>query len=456
MKRIGLVLLIGTLILPAVEWDIKQITTTNDKQNYSMILTLDAEGFARVLFGQMDTTLGTYQGDLRVFSNVSGSWEEKIVTAVNDSFSATSERLVVDSKGNTYIGFLSVYDGRIADIWLACDSSGEFELTKLLEDNSVSFDMDMAIDNDDNIHIIYRYGYAFPKEGFTYGYLDNEGFHTEVIIDTIDIRNLSCYDFVVDNDNKPHLFWTGSDTSLYHITQSSFYPSGWKNEKISGTSVGYMGAANISATVDDSNFLHVVCRTTEGIRYVTDKSGNWEEEMISDNPDDYWPVIVVDEDEYVHIMCDAFPSAYYVNSKIGWGNKESVPAGFLPDGDFFVIDASGYGHYTFFNIYPDLTGDIFYGMSSMPLISIKETRIGTPNVVELRNGKICFSISRSSQVTLNLYDASGRRVETIASRCFPPGEHTVPINSAELPRGVYFVRGQFGEYAASAKYVITH
>jgi len=51
---------------------------------------------------------------------------------------------------------------------------------------------------------------------------------------------------------------------------------------------------------------------------------------------------------------------------------------------------------------------------------------------------IDFSVTRSCDVTLRVYDVTGRLVETLASREYEHGTHTVPFDADGLPSGLYF------------------
>lgn len=449
MKRIGWILLAGVTLLSAVAWDIERINTSEDKTYQDAVIALDAEGYARVVFVQRgDTSIGR---ELHMASNSSGSWSEKVVFELNDTFVCEYKGVVVDSKGNTFFTFWANFD-----IYLACDSSGEFETHKLTE-YEVGFPSPaLALDKDDNVHLVY-----LRPDGLCYGYIDNQGFHSQLIIDISDIADVYVdFDFVIDKGDTPHVFFPGSDSTLYHAFPSSLCASKWLTEQLSDCHIIYPGVANISAAINNSNNLHVAYHYGDGIRYLTNESGEWEEEIISENSDDYCPCIAVDKKGEVHVIVFAPGStlwSYYVNKKNGWDAKEQVVSGgWFADGRFFDVDASGYGHFVFDNLYPDLTGDVFYGRSLMPLISVSESPTETePLVIEVRSGVIYFNLSHTGSIRLVLYDASGRRVRCIASGYYPIGEHQIPFNTSELSSGVYFVRIEAGRQSASVKFVVT-
>ena len=53
---------------------------------------------------------------------------------------------------------------------------------------------------------------------------------------------------------------------------------------------------------------------------------------------------------------------------------------------------------------------------------------------------ITFSLPAEEQVVLELYDATGRRVRTLADRPFAPGTHAVELGSGGLTPGLYSYR----------------
>jgi hypothetical protein len=66
-----------------------------------------------------------------------------------------------------------------------------------------------------------------------------------------------------------------------------------------------------------------------------------------------------------------------------------------------------------------------------------------------------FYLPNAGNVMLDLYDASGRRVERIVQGRFPAGKHQVPIKTG-LTLGVYFVKGRIEDEVASGKFVVTY
>ena len=57
-------------------------------------------------------------------------------------------------------------------------------------------------------------------------------------------------------------------------------------------------------------------------------------------------------------------------------------------------------------------------------------------------------------VTINIYDLLGRKVETIVSENKPAGFHQVIWNATDKPSGIYFYKIQEGEYTKTKKMLL--
>lgn len=71
------------------------------------------------------------------------------------------------------------------------------------------------------------------------------------------------------------------------------------------------------------------------------------------------------------------------------------------------------------------------------------------------NTDLSFSLPQGSVASLNVYDASGRLVETLIEKSIGAGIHTVSWNAANQASGVYFFRLNAGERTAVQRGVLT-
>lgn len=67
---------------------------------------------------------------------------------------------------------------------------------------------------------------------------------------------------------------------------------------------------------------------------------------------------------------------------------------------------------------------------------------------------ISYTIPKSGEVSLKLYDLNGREVSTLVNFTQNPGTYTVKIDGSNLASGTYFVRLQSGEFTQTRKIVL--
>jgi hypothetical protein len=67
---------------------------------------------------------------------------------------------------------------------------------------------------------------------------------------------------------------------------------------------------------------------------------------------------------------------------------------------------------------------------------------------------IKFSVPSQSPVKLELFDLSGKKIETLAEGIKQAGEYTVPVNNRSYVSGMYFYRLQIGDAAETKKLIV--
>ena len=65
-----------------------------------------------------------------------------------------------------------------------------------------------------------------------------------------------------------------------------------------------------------------------------------------------------------------------------------------------------------------------------------------------------YTIPRSGQVTLRIYNLLGKEVETLVDEKQQAGAYAIQWNPVDLPSGIYFIRLQAGEFAANRKLLL--
>ncbi len=88
--------------------------------------------------------------------------------------------------------------------------------------------------------------------------------------------------------------------------------------------------------------------------------------------------------------------------------------------------------------YTTLVFDINVGIEdSKTELNNNVSFFNVPSIVR-ENGEISFSLNSASNVTISLYDLTGREVTVLANSSFNAGTHTVRVSTADLSQGVYF------------------
>ena len=68
--------------------------------------------------------------------------------------------------------------------------------------------------------------------------------------------------------------------------------------------------------------------------------------------------------------------------------------------------------------------------------------------------RILYNLPRDSEVTLEIFDASGQHISTLVSGRKTAGLHGVPFYGTQLPSGVYYYRLQAGDFTQHRKMVL--
>ena len=67
---------------------------------------------------------------------------------------------------------------------------------------------------------------------------------------------------------------------------------------------------------------------------------------------------------------------------------------------------------------------------------------------------ISFTLSKSSHISLLIYDIHGREVESLIEGIQPAGSHSIEWNASNLASGVYFYRLTAGEFIQTRKMIL--
>lgn len=68
--------------------------------------------------------------------------------------------------------------------------------------------------------------------------------------------------------------------------------------------------------------------------------------------------------------------------------------------------------------------------------------------------RINYSVQRTGNVTINVYDLLGREIATLVNEIKPAGNYSVEFNSTRLSSGIYFYRMESGSFTHTKKLVV--
>jgi hypothetical protein len=446
-------------LLSAVNWQEEQITSSTDTNSYMPILVLDSESKPSIVF-----TRGTTQGPytLNIISEAEPEWIIREIAQIPQGstvyFSAD-----FSSDDHLFVAFSTRF-GSQCDLYLASDTSGVFETTNLTDDAFNQYLPIIKVGTDDVVRMVYKeendIGY-----NIRYAWLEGDSLHSESIKDTMLVDPFD-FDFILDNDNNPHVFFTDDDTLRY---ASRISANNW-----SITQLGVCGGAP-SAVLGPSGKFYVVYIDLGKLWVLSNPGGVWGSEDVTSAPLMYnyeYPAIALDNEENPHLVwhrweapCQSYPDfmneIFYSGKTNGiWSEPDSMPP--IGKGKSFGlvhpfrIDKKGFGHVTYM-AWLEGPSQIFYAKTQEPLsVGITETAPRPPQApsLEIKGSSVCFNLPQASFIRIALYDASGRRVRELAQGFYPSGPSEVTLSRNNLSSGVYFARLESNGSSANARMVV--
>jgi len=455
MKKVLVGLMTFIVIVTAVQWDIEPVVDGSGLFPRNPILTLDRNETPRILYYSNDP-----ENEVNILKFASPDGASWIVNPVDEVSQYKNLGFSFDftPSNDVMIAYSQVGNMGNMDIYLACDSSAVFDILNLTDDPLLQLGPIVQVGSEGIPRIVYL---EENDDGFNirFGWRDSEGFHSESIKDSIS-THLRGYDFLLDDENVPHVFYQADDYDLWYATRIGEADWMYESLEIKGNQP--------SVSLDRDGYFHIGYENLNDIYYATNKGGTWQEEQVADNTtgDQNWvdAALALDPLGIPHIMWYNWTAPYlawtnevWYSRKEGesWTQMDSMPpneAKGFGQVNPFHIDSDGFGHVCY-SVYEEL----YYVSTVEPMstgIGESKPQYSLLDMRVLESGAL-FTLPASGSITLNLYDASGRKIKTLASGYYSTGEHTVPISTSDLSSGVYFIRGLIGEYAASAKFVVT-
>lgn len=472
MKKIFIVSFAAIVAVFGVEWDIEQVTPVSEPYNFCPILALDYEGFAYILYYQWNE-----EPLLRVASNATGAWKTRKIATLTEAFGEIYS-IDADSAGHSYVAYMDSAGPGKYDIFLATDTTGMFATKNLTDDDEYQFAPVLRLHDNYSPRMIY-----VSQMQLWFGLDNGSSFYKEQLCDNyLQEEWYAGIDYALDPEGDGSAFYIGDDGFLWCATmgvpKATSAPL-WDMHKLTSSESFWPSVQNEYFTM---HVAYVSGIYPNRIHYISGANLDWDdepasttgpEETMNERPSialgvDYNPHIVWMRSLQINDTVWQGDIYYTHKTQSGW-EEEAVTSTLDRDerpgyGHYFAIDPKGYGHIVWSA--PDTMDwidHIFHAKSRQPIAAgIAENPPQNPprsplNLflsLETYGYAIAFDLPRVCQVSLALYDASGRLVEKLASGLYPAGRHTIELGTREHSGGVYFVRGEIEGQKVGAKLIV--
>ncbi|MBN2378619.1 T9SS type A sorting domain-containing protein [candidate division WOR-3 bacterium] len=484
MKSAALIVLAGVTLVPAISWDIEQVTFDQDAYHVAPQVIVNPEGYARIVYGEVNEE--QEEAFLTLARQTSDGWDIDTMARLSETFAYDYEEFyyypvfsidldTADEVYAAYFDFDATVEDWVTDIYLAsADSEGFCDTSRLTDDTLFQVAPVVCVGENGEVSICYpEWEYFDSYEPYIkYGWLEDDSFYsmivTKMVVQTDEVFPM---DAALDADGLAHVFFTGFDACLWHAEPYKVDTLiDWDLEKLSGT-ISWCPSV-IPEHSGGYTFFHLTCNSGEdldSICYYTNKTGEWEAENIGQS---YNMMFYTPFTSPVALNHLGHPATVWLAFDEGYMCSERTPTGWRDDplplsademtlsfqGGFFKISADGHGHLVYSEEDSRGFSQVFHARTAEPLeIGIAEApfpRHQNP-VLQIRGESVRLSLPEAGLINLEIFDASGRKVERFASGYYSTGEHSIPLNTSELSAGVYFVRAEANSQAASAKFVKT-
>jgi hypothetical protein len=340
LLALALALLVVVVALPTTavaspDWSTPVNISDSPGASQQPAIAIDSDGTTHVVW--QDNTPGTYE-IFYAFKPLDGSWSAPVNISANDTIASQYPDIAIDSDDNLHVVWQDETALAITDIYYINKTPGGPWSSEVDISNNAGASRwpAIAIDNDDNLHVvwhdqtpgIYEIYYSFSLDGgLTWSPPDSIS----------DGPSSYAAAIAIDSEDNIHVAWqqyiTSGNHEIYYVTK----PSGesWSTPvNISDNSEDSLYPA---IATDNSDNIHVVWEDlTPGnleILYVAKPSdGSWSTPVNISNNDgsSVFPDIATDSNNGLHVVwSDWTPgnlTIYYASKPSGgsWSTPESI------------------------------------------------------------------------------------------------------------------------------------
>ena len=447
MKRI-ICILIGVIavvfalivILPIkawAQWEIESVDTTGIVGRKCAI-AVDANGYPHISYRD-----GTIGWRLKYAHWDGSEWQIAFVETTESVYGVTS--IALDDAGNLHIAFEKGiwYGGQLWHAWWDGSNWQQEGVDSLPYNGDVGEWNSIALDTDGYTHIAYTY---YTNDGDCYlkhAYKDASGWHRSVA-DSLIGDEFQYVSMALDNSNHPHISYY--DWNVDDLKYAYWDGAIWHTERVD--SIGQVGTSS-SIALDSLGYPHIAYTdgTNYGVKYARWDGSAWQIETVeSDIGYGFYTSLALDANDRPHISSAEYMSdlrfAYWDGSD--W-QIEVVDNTVCCGWTSLAIDGCGYCHIAYYNDEYEIYA-LKYARRA-PTTGVEE--ISIPMVFHLAQNypnpfqsstSIKYSLPKSSNVKIQIYNVKGQLVETLIDRPMPAGIHTVDWDGKDMSSGIYFCK----------------
>ncbi len=439
----GVILLVASLILSG--WSVPvNISNSAPNSNFPAICS-DRRGWLHVVW---EENVGSVWGlnDIYYACRVDSVWTLPLNVS-NDSFASWRPDVAVDTLNRVHVVWGNYETGKI--MWTMCEDG--VWTTPVSISDSVPYACvapEIAVNPLDNaVHCVWHdLGSATTDAEIWHTYFDGETWSVPENV-TNDTYDSGWPDIAIDSLGRIHLVWMdyGTEDIFYSCWDGTTWSSPVNISNLSGQSC----APRIA--IDRDNNPHVVWEERENgyeVYYTYFDGTRWVVPVLVDIDYSRSPVIAVDKNNRVHVAWTHTNGTSNIFYTVYTDTVREFPPENASNTDSssgiacVVVDTqlahliwvdNSEGGSSFFKNW-----EIYY--SRRELLGIgernKEPSFSFPSIA-IYKLFFTFSLTKSSFVTLSVYDLAGRKVKEVSLGFKGEGTHECRI-PLDLPSGVYF------------------
>ena len=413
-------------IAMAQTWIIETVDST-DAGKYTS-LALDSSDNPRIAY------LDSANSNLKYAVWTGSQWEIETVDSTGTVGAYTS--LALDSSDCPHISCYGPTEILKYAYWNG--SSWEIESVDTLPELTPS--TSLALDSSDFPHISYAYYVYGFYSALKYAHWNGSSWEIEIVDSGVGYTVLHSYSLALDSSDNPHVsYFDSADDYLKYALWNGY---SWEIEVVDAPGIT---ASYTSLVLDSSDNPHIAygAGLPSGMKYAHWNGSSWDIEAVDSNCWVFGVSLALDSSENPHISyCDfdLKDLKYALWNGTSWEIVTVDSAGVVGRSPSLAIDSAdnphiSYADWTNFHYimkYARQTGTGTAGGST-----VKPSVFPNPFAADLN---ISFSLPEPAQVSLSVYDLTGRLIDGLVSGSLPAGNHTsVWKPDITFPDGCYLI-----------------